>query len=307
MTFLGGIGNFSRSIFRFITVIIFHNTTDDLKKNFLAFSAGLLAFPFNIPGTTYHKCLKGRKNVMKLLRKLSAERKNSPQKTCTDYLDFVIEELRNDNSMLTESVALNLMFALLYASSETPAPALCLAVKTLADHPKILEELTEEHDAIIRSRKDPNSGITWEEYKSMKFTYHVINETLRLANIAPVIFRKALKDIHINGYTIPAGWGIMICLLAVHLNPDLYEDPLTFNPWRWKDTPEKSVGTRNFMPFGLGMRLCVGAQFTKLEMAIFLHYLVTKYRWNSIKGGNTTRSPGLRFPDGYHIQVFSKE
>lgn len=36
------------------------------------------------------------------------------------------------------------------------------------------------------------------------------------------------------GYTIPAGWGIMVCPPAVHLNPDIYEDPLAFNPWRWQ-------------------------------------------------------------------------
>ena len=36
------------------------------------------------------------------------------------------------------------------------------------------------------------------------------------------------------GYTIPAGWAVMVCPPAVHLNPDIYEDPLAFNPWRWQ-------------------------------------------------------------------------
>ena len=98
----------------------------------------------------------------------------------------------------------------------------------------------------------------------------MIAETARLANIVPGIFRKALKEIHVNGnniydfviidqfnqsnnsfscqlllltefqilvntgYTIPAGWGVMVCPPAVHLNPEIYEDPLNFNPWRWK-------------------------------------------------------------------------
>ena len=104
----------------------------------------------------------------------------------------------------------------------------------------------------------------------------VIMEMVRLANIVPGIFRKALQDVEIKGthqeyhlahaagiscsrirkcylqqialelsivlcfcgvgtgYTIPAGWGIMVCPPAVHLNPDIYEDPLAFNPWRWQ-------------------------------------------------------------------------
>nr|CAB3500013.1 unnamed protein product [Digitaria exilis] len=76
--------------------------------------------------------------------------------------------------------------------------------------------------------------ITWEEYKSMKFTSYVIHESLRLANIAPVMFRKLKQDVHIKGYTIPEGWTVMICPAAVHLNPTTYEKPGVFNPWRWK-------------------------------------------------------------------------
>jgi len=57
------------------------------------------------------------------------------------------------------------------------------------------------------------------------------------------IFGKTLKNIYLDirmsgpldaGYTIPAGWGVMVCPPAVHLNPEIYEDPLAFNPWRWQ-------------------------------------------------------------------------
>ncbi|PKA62850.1 Cytochrome P450 87A3 [Apostasia shenzhenica] len=281
---------------------------EDLKRNFSAFIRGLISFPLNIPGTAYHRCLQGRKNVINMLKELVAERMMSSPVggDRADYLDHVVEELRKENSMLTEGVALDLVFALLYASSETPSPALTLAVKFLAENPQALQELTDEHEEILRNRKEQESGITWEEYKSMRFTFQVINETLRLANVAPVIFRKALKDIHINGYTIPAGWGVMVCPPATHLNPEIYKDPLTFNPWRWKVRKEKAE-TKNFMAFGGGMRLCVGAEFSKVEMAVFLHCLVTKYRWKTVRGGSIMRTPGLQFPHGYHIQVFSKE
>jgi hypothetical protein len=96
----------------------------------------------------------------------------------------------------------------------------------------------------------------------------VVNETLRLMNIPPGLLRKALKDINVKGmyayaliamnppfvinyiyslmelidrftftfpgYTIPAGWTIMLVTPIVHLNPETYKDPLKFNPWRWK-------------------------------------------------------------------------
>ncbi|KAG0498470.1 hypothetical protein HPP92_003161 [Vanilla planifolia] len=280
---------------------------EDLKANFSAFSAGLISFPVNIPGTAYHRCLKGRKNVITMLKKLLAERKNSPREESRDYLDLLVEELGNGSTLLNEGMALDFMFALLYASSETPSPALALAVKFLTDHADVLEELQEEHESITRRRKEPNSGITWEEYKSMKFTHQVISETLRLANVAPVIFRKAMKDVPVNGYIIPEGWGVMMCPTAVHLSHDIYGDPLAFNPRRWKDDTTKDDCSKYFAAFGGGIRLCVGAEFTKVVMAVFLHSLVTKCRWQAVRGGNILRTPGLGFQDGYHVRLRLKE
>ncbi|KAK8324409.1 hypothetical protein V6Z12_A12G296300, partial [Gossypium hirsutum] len=78
-------------------------------------------------------------------------------------------------------------------------------------------------------------------------------------------------------YKIPAGWIILTCTPAVHLNPTKYEDPLTFNPWRWKGR-ELNAGSKFFMGFGSGVRLCAGAEFVKLQISIFLHHLISNYR-----------------------------
>jgi cytochrome P450 len=92
----------------------------------------------------------------------------------------------------------------------------------------------------------------------------VVNETLRISNIPPGLFRKALKDFQVKGtlpildlkslrftssklfnlidrssakfpgYTVPAGWTVMLVTPATQLNPDTFKDPVTFNPWRWQ-------------------------------------------------------------------------
>ncbi|XP_024031365.1 cytochrome P450 87A3 [Morus notabilis] len=82
---------------------------------------------------------------------------------------------------------------------------LALAFKLLSKHPSVLEEMIAEHETILKNREDPNSSQTWDEYKSMTFTLQVINETLRLGNVAPGLLRKALKDIRVKGFTIPKG------------------------------------------------------------------------------------------------------
>uniref|UniRef100_A0A0D9VX32 Cytochrome P450 n=1 Tax=Leersia perrieri TaxID=77586 RepID=A0A0D9VX32_9ORYZ len=251
----------------------------------------------------------GRKNVMKMLKELLDERKRAPghQGSSIDFIDVLMEELNEEKPTMSENAALDLVFLLLFASFETTASAITAVLTFLTHNPEVLQELTEEHNYIQKRRVDPNSEVTWEEYKSMKFTSHVIYEALRLANIAPVMFRKATEDIHMKGFTIPKGSKIMICPSTVHLNPVVYTDPNIFNPWRWKDTVEPTGGaSKDFMAFGGGLRLCVGADFAKLQMAIFLHCLVTKYRWKAIKGGTMVLSPGLQFPEGFHIQLFPK-
>uniref|UniRef100_A0ACD5YPJ3 Uncharacterized protein n=1 Tax=Avena sativa TaxID=4498 RepID=A0ACD5YPJ3_AVESA len=250
-----------------------------LWMQFDAFLQGLLAFPLYIPGSAFYKCMQGRKNVMKILRKLLDERKKAPHQKSGDFLDLLIDDLKEEKHLMNEKFALDLLFALLFAGFETTSSGITVALRFLTDNPKALQELTEEHENIRKRRTDPDSEITWEEYKSMKFTSHVIHEALRLGNIAPVMFRKATADVDIKGYTIPRGSKIMISPSSVHLNPTIYKDPNAFNPWRWKDTIEPASGaSKEFMAFGGGLRLCVGADFAKMQIAIFLHCLVTKYR-----------------------------
>jgi len=178
-------------------------------------------------------------------------------------------------------------------------------MKLLSEHPLVMEELTKEHELILSNRKDVGAGLSWKEYKSMTFTFMVINEVLRLANVAPGIFRKTMKDVVLDGYTIPKGWAVMVCPPAVHLNPVSYQDPNTFNPWRWEGK-ELIGGIRDFVAFGGGLRYCVGSDMARLQMAVFLHCLVTKYRWTIVKGGTIRRTPGLLFPDGIHIQLWER-
>ncbi|KAL0329739.1 UNVERIFIED_CONTAM: cytochrome [Sesamum radiatum] len=280
-------------------------STENLRENFVAFIQGLISFPVDIPGTAYHKCLQGRKKAMKMLKNMLQERRERPRKVRSDFFDYVLEELQREDTLLTEAIALDLMFVLLFASFETTSLALTLATKLLVEHPLVLKKLTEEHEAIIKRRENPDSGLTWSEYKSMRFTFQFINETVRLANIVPGIFRKAMRETKFKGYTIPAGWAIMVCPPAVHLDPKKYRDPLDFNPWRWEGI-DTNGASRNFMAFGGGMRFCVGTDFTKVQMAVFLHCLVTKYKWKAIKGGDILRTPGLQFPNGFHIHISEK-
>ncbi|XP_052160787.1 cytochrome P450 87A3-like [Oryza glaberrima] len=277
----------------------------ELRKNFQEFFQGMVSFPIYFPGTSFCRCMQGRKNVRNTLTDVMKERLSAPEKKYGDLVDLIVEELQSEKPVIDENFAIDALAALLFTSFATLSSTLTVALKFLNDNPKIVEELKEEHDVILKKREVMNSGFTWEEYKSLKFTTQVTNEITRISNVAPGVFRKTLTDVQVNGYTIPSGWLVMISPMAVHLNPELFEDPLKFDPWRWTEEKRSSL-LRNYMPFGGGIRLCLGAEFSKLFIALFLHILVTEYRWKEIEGGEVLRISEIMFPQGYHIQLIPR-
>ncbi|KAF7045190.1 hypothetical protein CFC21_054323 [Triticum aestivum] len=110
-----------------------------------------------------------------------------------------------------------------------------------------------------------------------------------------------------RSYTIPAGWQVIVNPMAVHLNEELFEDPLKFNPWRWMDESKRSTMLKNFLPFGAGIRACPAAEFVKLFVSLTLHILVMEYRWDEMKGADAFRSADVMFPHGYHIRLRTKD
>lgn len=277
---------------------------EDMSKKF-GFLQGVMCIPLNIPGTAFHTLKKNQKETKSFLRSILKERlksRENKQQRQGDLLDKLIDDMKVEE-FVTENFIVFFMFSILLASFETISAAVTVAMTCLSDQPLIIKELTEEHEAILRRRENTSSLLAWKEYKSMKFTSQVINETMRMTNLVPGILRKVIKDIHVNGYVIPEGWTLAILPSYVHFNPEKYENPLAFNPWRWND----AGSSKNFMPFGGGTRNCVGSEYAKVTMAVFFHVLVTKFRWENIKGGQISRTPVLSFGDGLHINISKKD
>uniref|UniRef100_A0A5B7BDE0 Uncharacterized protein n=2 Tax=Davidia involucrata TaxID=16924 RepID=A0A5B7BDE0_DAVIN len=107
----------------------------------------------------------------------------------------------------------------------------------------------------------------------------------------------------LNGFVIPKGWRIYVYTREINYDPCLYPEPLTFNPWRWMD---KSLETKNyFLIFGGGTRQCPGKELGVAEISTFLHYFVTKYRWEEVGRDKLTKFPRVEAPNGLHIRVSS--
>ncbi|XP_044468876.1 cytochrome P450 85A-like [Mangifera indica] len=261
---------------------------------------GTLSLPIDLPGTNYRQGLDARKNIVSMLRQLIEQRRVS-QETHKDMLGYLMRSDENRYKLSDEEI-IDQIITILYSGYETVSTTSMMAVKYLHDHPRVLQELREEHLA-IRERKRPEDPIEWNDLKSMRFTRAVIFETSRLATIVNGVLRKTTKEMELNGYVIPEGWRIYVYTREINYDPYLHPDPLVFNPWRWLD---KGLEPQNYLfIFGGGTRQCPGKELGIAEISTFLHYFVTSYRWNEVGGDKLMKFPRVEAPNGLHIRVLS--
>ncbi|KAI3461947.1 hypothetical protein Pfo_018610 [Paulownia fortunei] len=262
-----------------------------LKREFEEFIKGLICLPIKLPGTRLHKSLKAKKKLLQVVNRIVEARQVAMEKAETkrlpdDAIDVLLCDTGESDEMKLHRLPLDFIsgniIEMMIPGEETVPTAMTLAVKFLTDNPVALAHLVEENME-LKNRKDRlGEEYSWTDYMSLPFTQNVINETLRLANIINSVWRKALKDVKIKGYLIPKGWCVLASFSSVHMDEMNYENPYEFDPWRWKKIGA-AVSSNIFTPFGGGQRLCPGLELSRLEISIFLHHLVTTYRWAAEK------------------------
>ena len=94
---------------------------------------------------------------MRMLKNMLQERRAKPREQQSDFFDYVLEELGREDTILTEAIALDLMFVLLFASFETTSLALAMATKFLLDYPLVLKELTVCESNLFQRKNPPLS------------------------------------------------------------------------------------------------------------------------------------------------------
>ncbi|XP_024975123.1 3-epi-6-deoxocathasterone 23-monooxygenase [Cynara cardunculus var. scolymus] len=259
-----------------------------LKKEFTEVIKGLICLPIKLPGFQMYKSLQAKERMLKMVRKMVDDRKRAMEKNETkgpdspnDAIDVLLRDTGESDGtqqrLPLDFISGNIIEMMIPGEDSVPM-IMTLAIKFLSDNPTALARLVEENDELKKQKDELCEEYSWTDYVSLPFTQGVISETLRMANIINAIWRKALEDVEIKGYLIPKGWCVLASLTSVHMDEENYENPNEFDPWRWEKTGV-SVNSNKFTPFGGGQRLCPGLEFSRLEIGIFLHHLVTTYTW----------------------------
>ena len=180
------------------------------------------------------------------------ERRAAPPSERDDVLSLLLQARHEDGSPMTDKELRDELMTLLVAGHETTATALAWALERLVRHPAVLDRLVEE----VR-----NEGTEGEYLEA------VIKETLRLRPVVPAVIRRLTGPMELGGYELPAGVFVSPSIYLTHRRPDVYPEPEAFRPERFLERP---AGTYTWIPFGGGVRRCLGASFALFEMKVVL-------------------------------------
>jgi len=173
-----------------------------------------------------------------------------------DILSLLVAARHEDGSPMSDAEIHDELLTLLVAGHETTATALSWAVERLIRHLDKLARLREE----VEAGEDAYLTAT-------------IQETLRLRPVIVGVLRRLTEEVELGGYRLPAGVTVVPCIHLAHRDPTIYPEPDRFRPERFLET---QPGTYTWIPFGGGVRRCLGAAFAQQEMAIVLRELVAR-------------------------------
>lgn len=189
------------------------------------------------------------------------------------YLHFLLT-----NELLSPQETIGTFPELLLAGVDTTSNTLTWALYHLSKSPEIQEALHKEVTGVVPFRKVPQ----YKDFARMPLLKAVIKETLRLYPVVPTNSRIITeKETEVNGFLFPKNTQFVLCHYVVSRDPSVFPEPNSFQPHRWlrKKEADNSGILHPFgsVPFGYGVRSCLGRRIAELEMQLMLSRLIQKY------------------------------
>jgi cytochrome P450 len=210
-----------------------------------------------------------------LLAEEIAERRADPRE---DILSLLVEARFDDGGTMDDREVRDQLMTLLLAGHETTATGLAWTFDLLLRHPRALERVVAEvdagEDAYLRA---------------------VVEESLRLRPVVPIAGRRLKSELRVDGHVLPPGTDVTPAIWLAHTRADRYPEPYAFRPERFLDS---KPATYAWIPFGGGIRRCIGAAFAEMEMRVALAEILRRRELRPASAGaervarrNVTFSP----------------
>ncbi|AZO17166.1 cytochrome P450 [Mesorhizobium sp. M2A.F.Ca.ET.043.05.1.1] len=225
--------------------------------------------------------IRGRKtmayfrNIVAGTVKMREERmKRDPGGVPQDFLTLLLRAEGPDG--LTRAEVEDNIITFIGAGHETTARALGWTIYCLAEAPWERDKVEQEIDAVLAREPDPTKWLD-----AMPLTRAAFEEALRLYPPAPSINREPIEPETWNGLYIPKYAAVLVMPWVVHRHRKLWDRPNAFMPERFHPENRDRIDRFQYLPFGAGPRVCIGASFAMQEAIIALAILLSRFRFDA--------------------------
>ncbi|MGA2428650.1 MAG: cytochrome P450 [Candidatus Acidiferrum sp.] len=223
----------------------------------------------------------------KIIFRFIEERRTSG-KDAGDLLSMLLAARDEDGSRMTDRQLRDEAITIFLAGHETTANALSWTWMLLSQNPAVEAKLHAELDAVLAGRTP-----SLDDLPNLRYTGHVITESMRLYPPAWGMARVAIEDVEIGGYPIPKGCGISLAQWVVHRDARWFDAPEEFRPERWEGDLMKRLPRFAYFPFGGGPRQCIGNNFAVMEATLLLATIAQKFRIRLVPGHPVVPMPSI--------------
>jgi cytochrome P450 len=203
-----------------------------------------------------------------LYKKIAARRADPKARERTDVLAMLMHAKDEAGQGMTDVELRDELMTALAAGHETTATALAWAFERILSHPEVYTKLRAEIDAAGGLDARPDA------FATLPYLDATIKEVMRLRPVIPIVGRVLQRPYRLGGYDLPAGAMVGACAYLAQRDPATYPDPAAFKPERFLNGQADPAA---WLPFGGGIRRCVGAAFALYEMKIVLGTLLATF------------------------------
>src|ERR1700759_5049615 len=248
-----------------------HELVTKVNKAFTVTTrAGNAIIRTSVPPFTWWRGMQARELLENYFRERVKERRG---KDGNDLLTVLCQTEDEDGNSFSDEDIVNHMIFLMMAAHDTSTSTTTTMAYPLAAHPEWQRRARDE------SARLGDGPLDIEALEKLEPLDLVMDESLRLVTPLPFNMRQTVRDTDLLGYYLPAGTNVVTWPGTNHWLPELWTDPLKFDPERFLEPRSEHKQHRYaFAPFGGGAHKCIGMVFGRLEVKTVMHRLLRRYR-----------------------------
>jgi len=248
---------------------------EEFSKVYYDLERGIVAWGYihpYLPIPAFRRRDRARARLGDMVAEIVEKRKQSGYHG-EDFLQTLMDAEYSDGSKLSDHEITGMLVAAMFAGHHTSSVTTAWTLIELLQHPRFLGEVRGE----IRARYADAEDYSFESLRDLEKTEGAVKEALRIHPPLFILLRAALEDCEILGYQVKKGNWVAVSPMVAHRDPDVFENPLEFDPDRYGPGREEDKRPFAYIAFGGGRHKCMGNAFAILQIKTIMAVLLNRY------------------------------